>query len=657
MGAPRAAFVLVAVGCLTAALAARAENGTSSGPDLELPTPPEVTVSVEPRVSDRAAERPSEPVGEVAPPDLPAVTVAVPPAVQTVPSAAVMPQVTALPDVAPPDLPSAPVTITAADQATTALAVRLADNGFQLLPRLPRKEREAIAAFYALGAYQPIWVKDGAWTPAATAVIDRLKRAGEDALDATEYPIPALGVTARDSAADLAEAELKLSAAAVLYARDARGARIELSRLSSLITPKLEIPTADAVLNRLAASPDAGAALQAFNPPHEGYQALKRKLAELRATRPASTPMVKVPQGPALKLGMRDSRVPLVRARFNLGPATGDEAAYDERVASAVADFQREKGLVPDGVLTSKTIAALAGSSPARIEGDIIANMERWRWLPADMGERYIQVNVPEFRLRLMDRGRLAHQTRVIVGKTETQTPVFSEMMRYVIVNPSWHIPPSILKKEILPGLAADPFYAAKRGYEVVRRGDQISVRQPPGERNALGFIKLMFPNRHAVYLHDTPNRSLFRAERRAFSHGCVRVEQPFQLAEEVLGRAWTEERLKSLIGRGERTIHLPEPLPVHLTYFTIFVDERGELRSAADLYGHDQKVRLALGLGGTAVAHEGQGGVRERARITPPRSRVTQQAPRVERRTVPSQAPSPTAGSFWDILRGGSQL
>jgi murein L,D-transpeptidase YcbB/YkuD len=229
--------------------------------------------------------------------------------------------------------------------------------------------------------------------------------------------------------------------------------------------------------------------------------------------------------------------------------------------------------------------------------------------------------------------------------------------MQYVIVNPSWNIPPSILKKEILPGLAADPLYAAKRGYEVIRRGDQIIVRQPPGERNALGFIKLMFPNRHAVYLHDTPNRSLFRAERRAFSHGCVRVEQPFQLAEEVLGRSWTETRLKGLIGRGERTINLPEPLPVHLTYFTTFVDEHGELRSAADLYGHNQKVRVALGLGGPAVADEGQGGVKERARTTPPRSRVTQRARSVERRTVPSQPPSPTAGSFWDILRGGNQL
>jgi murein L,D-transpeptidase YcbB/YkuD len=160
-------------------------------------------------------------------------------------------------------------------------------------------------------------------------------------------------------------------------------------------------------------------------------------------------------------------------------------------------------------------------------------------------------------------------------------------------------VPPSILKNEFLPRLAADPLYAAKRGYEVIRRNGQIAVRQPPGERNALGFIKFMFPNQHAVYLHDTPNRGLFSAERRAFSHGCVRVDQPFRLADVVLGAAWSESRLRSLIGRGERTINLPERLPVHLTYFTTTVDERGALRSIEDLYGVNRRVRVALGLGG----------------------------------------------------------
>jgi L,D-transpeptidase YcbB len=185
------------------------------------------------------------------------------------------------------------------------------------------------------------------------------------------------------------------------------------------------------------------------------------------------------------------------------------------------------------------------------------------------------------------------------VGKQESQTPIFSESMKYLVVNPSWTIPPSIMKKEILPALASDPTYAARKGYRIIRKGNQISVQQPPGERNALGFLKFMFPNQHAVYLHDTPNRNLFSASKRAFSHGCVRVEQPFQLAEEVLGQdgKWSEQKLRGLIGKGERYVYLSRPLPVHLTYFTLAVDETGELKSFEDLYGLDRKVRTALSL------------------------------------------------------------
>jgi murein L,D-transpeptidase YcbB/YkuD len=311
--------------------------------------------------------------------------------------------------------------------------------------------------------------------------------------------------------------------------------------------------------------------------------------------------MARVPLGPALRVGMRDPRVPLIRARFNLGPAHADENAYDERVASAVAQFQREKGLPANGVLTQQTIAALSGPSSARLEDDLVANMERFRWLPQDLGERHVAVNVPEFRLRLVEKGAVVQETKVIVGRAETPTPIFSDEMETVIINPSWTVPPSILRKEFLPALAQDPFYAERRGFRVFRRGNQISVQQPPGERNALGYIKFIFPNQHSVYLHDTPTRNLFRAERRAFSHGCVRVEQPFRLAEEVLGEdsTWTEQKLRRLIGRGERHIRLRRTLPVHITYFTLAVDERGQVHTFDDIYGVNRKVKLALGLAG----------------------------------------------------------
>jgi murein L,D-transpeptidase YcbB/YkuD len=496
--------------------------------------------------------------------------------------------------------PDAEVTITAKDRLQSAVAMQLTEALTDVSPRLPRKEREAIAAYYAETGYAPLWVKDGAWTPAANRLIARLRAAQEDGLEPLDYPIPAVASTKGEPLEDWAEAEVRLSATAVLYARDARGGRIEPSRLSSLVTPKLDLPGAEEVLRSMNGPADPGAVLAAYNPQHPGYRALKAKLAEIRQNRPG-TPMVRVPLGPALRVGMRDPRVPLIRARFGIGPAGGDETSYDERVASAVAAFQREKGLPASGVLTPKTVAALSGPSPAQLEGDLIANMERWRWLPADLGERHIFVNIPEFRLRLFEGRDMVHQTRVVVGKTESPTPVFSDQMEYVIVNPSWTVPPSIMKKEFLPALARDPSYAARLGYEVIRRNGQISVRQPPGERNALGYVKFIFPNDHAVYLHDTPSRSLFAAERRAFSHGCVRVDQPFRLAEQVLSQQgnWSEEKLRSLVGKGERYIRLQEKLPVHLTYFTLAVDEHGQLKHFDDLYGHHAKVRAALGLNG----------------------------------------------------------
>lgn len=502
------------------------------------------------------------------------------------------------PDIAVPMPEAAPVTaLMQQDVLRMVMEGLLADDALMRELRLNKKERESLAAFYAQAERPLAWVQDGAFTPAAIGAAARLKAADEDGLDPTAYPLPDLGLRKEAPPAQWAEADLKLSASVIRYARDARGGRIDLARLSALVTPKLAIPDASEVLRKVALATDSNAALASYNPPHAGYRALKERLAELRANHP-SQPSVRVPKGPVLRVGMKDPRVPLIRARFNL-EGDDNQTVYDERLASAVAAFQKEKGLPTNGVLTAQTVAALSGPSLARREADLIANMERWRWLPENLGERHIMVNVPEFRLQLIDDGKVTHEARVIVGKEKSQTPIFSEDMKYLVVNPSWTIPPSIMKKEILPAMAADPYYAAKKGYKVIRQGNRIVVQQPPGERNALGFVKFMFPNQHAVYLHDTPNRNLFSAAKRAFSHGCVRVDKPFELAEAVMGKdsKWNGKRLRSLIGKGERTVFLPKPLPVHLAYFTLTIDDKGNLKSFPDLYGLDQKVRTALNL------------------------------------------------------------
>jgi murein L,D-transpeptidase YcbB/YkuD len=193
----------------------------------------------------------------------------------------------------------------------------------------------------------------------------------------------------------------------------------------------------------------------------------------------------------------------------------------------------------------------------------------------------------------------VVHQTRVVVGQPDKPTPVFAQQMRFIIVNPYWNVPLSIIKNEMLPKLAADANYFADHGYEMVERNGVRYVRQPPGDDNALGRIKFMFPNSHAVYLHDTNARSYFARDMRALSHGCVRVEQPFSFAEAVLGRenGWTEGRVKRLIGGQERTVNLPKPLPILITYFTAYVDPQSGFQLRDDVYSYAGRVKLALNL------------------------------------------------------------
>ncbi len=228
-----------------------------------------------------------------------------------------------------------------------------------------------------------------------------------------------------------------------------------------------------------------------------------------------------------------------------------------------------------------------AGRRGAR--GAILANMEMWRLEPRDMGERRIEVNIPDFSVSLIDGDDVLMTSRVVVGKPATPTPVFSDRMRYVLINPSWQVPDSIIKKEMLSRL--DHFQ--RLGYDVKTVGGRVTVRQPPGDDNALGRLAFMFPNDHAVYLHDTPAQALFDEDMRALSHGCVRVEDPVRLAELVLG--WPEARLEAAIGGAERTVFLPQPLPIHIEYFTAFVEPGGAIEERPDVYGLTQRVARIL--------------------------------------------------------------
>jgi murein L,D-transpeptidase YcbB/YkuD len=505
----------------------------------------------------------------------------------------------------------------ASDPAAQSLKtlLTLSDKGESFAAK---RDRAAMVEFYAERDYQPVWVVDGKLTPAALKVMERIALAAEDGLDPAAYHLPPAGIGQKVPAGpDISAAvEATLSRALLTYARQAYAGRLDPSSIGELITIKPILPDPIEVLASVSTAPDPAATISALNPPQEGYQRLRKALAEARAgtEAPAPTP---IPEGKIMKLGVADPRVPLLRARFDLTPPETDAEMFDADLADAVKNFQAAKGLKADGVAGGNTLMFLNGQSKSKT-AEILANMERWRWLPHDLGAFHVEVNVPEFEVRVFDDGKMIHEARVVTGKVTNQTPIFSDEMESIVVNPSWNIPASITMKEMLPAVRRDPGYLSRKGYQVLANVNgkfrpvdssmvdwsnvspsRIMIRQPPGDDNALGSVKFLFPNQHSVYLHDTPSKSLFQRDVRAFSHGCVRVQDPLALADILLNYegGWTSQRLRKMVGGRESWINLPKRIPIHITYFTAFVDDSGKLETRPDIYGYNARVEKALGL------------------------------------------------------------
>jgi L,D-transpeptidase YcbB len=525
------------------------------------------------------------------PPSLPSLMLP-PPELPPAPIVAVLPspQIKLTPPVEPPALniprPSAAVAEIPADAVKTAIERLKSGN------RITSSEAAAVLAFYQARSFAPLWITDGRWNPRAVALRTTLNNADDQGMDAKRYrTVSAFIPTAEPSWPALAAAEAGLTEALVLYAREAATGRIAPGRVHPLITPDLKHAAADTVLKTLSEAPLPGEALLAFNPSHQQFVLLGQKLIALRANRAPVADVI--PEGPLLRVGMRDARVPLIRARLGMGYT--DERVYDRTLAIRVAGLQRTAGLLVNGTFNDATRRALSGESPSLEEAEIIANMERWRWMPRDLGTNHIFVNVPELTMRLKRGQETVLQSRVIVGKFDTQTPFFSDEMDHIVLNPSWYVPPGILKRE---PKYLDPAWATARGYEIRRSGNNVSVRVPPSASNALGNVKFMFPNSHAVYLHDTPGRHLFNAQNRTLSNGCVRVENPFRLAAQLFAeQGWTEERFRSAVGRGERHMRLPRKLPIHIGHFTMTISPEGEIIRHYDVYGHSARLRQLLDL------------------------------------------------------------
>jgi murein L,D-transpeptidase YcbB/YkuD len=537
--------------------------------------------------------------------------------------------------------------------ADVAVAERLRDiltaKSDRILMR--KADRAAVETFYSERGYAPVWVKEGAANAQAKAAIARLNAADDDGLEVADYPTP----TFKDGdAAAQAEAELKLMATVLTYARHAQLGSVPYTRISADIGYNQVAPEPAEILAKMAEAKNAAEALDSYNPPHPQYKALKAKLAEARG-RTGDAGHARIADGPLLKIGMQDERVPQLRERLQV---SGDSDTYDKPLADAVKKFQQQRGLAASGTLTSATVNAINGPRAAGRDVDIIvANMLRWRWMPRDLGNAYVMVNIPDYTLRVMHNGSQAWTTKVVVGAPKTPTPIMTETMKYITVNPTWFVPPSIIYKEYLPAQAQDPTVLSRMGLIVSRgRDGAVSIRQPPGERNALGRIKFSFPNKFLVYLHDTPQKHFFAHDRRAYSHGCMRVENPAKFAEVLFGisqpqQGYSAERIKRMFGSSEQQINLTQHIPVHLTYQTAYVDDAGKLVIREDIYGRDARTIMALKNSSDRNAEVVV------ARAAAPSVASSSPAPRrraVTRTQVPSRfAPAPSSGGFFNFFSG----
>lgn len=428
-----------------------------------------------------------------------------------------------------------------------------------------RDDRAALAKFYEGRQQEPVWTTATGLTAAAEAAVAEIRRAEEWGLDAKAFQLPTLSGGAELSRAQRADAEVALGLAILKYARHAHGGRAEPTSLSRNLDRKLTLLDPGQVIDEAAKAASPDAYLRSLHPQHPQFEALRQKYLALKRGQPPAQAEAKPPE------------------------------------------------------VSKKVDKKNAAASETPSQRKLLANMEQWRWMPDQLGDFYVWVNVPEFTLRVVKDGKVIHTERVVAGKRETPTPVFSQNLEQVIFQPSWGVPESIKRDDVLPSLRRGStriftFYHLK----IQKGGRDVDpasvdwatadirnyhVYQPPGENSVLGRVKFRFPNKHDVYMHDTPTKNLFEAQVRAFSHGCMRVRDPQRLAELLLAedQGWPADRVAAAFKSGPQNnqVNISRKIPVHITYFTAMVDDAGKLKLFADIYNHEQ--RIALGMEGKA--------------------------------------------------------
>jgi murein L,D-transpeptidase YcbB/YkuD len=490
-----------------------------------------------------------------------------------------------------------------------------------------------IPLFYQRRGFFPAWCTDKGMLPQAESLITEIKGAHDEGLEPNDYHLTnilsliekiknqqALGNTVNPEL--WADLDLLLTDAFMLYASHLLAGRVNPETIHTDWT--VSIPTAN-LTNILQSALDTNQikkALIDFRPNHPGYSALKTHLAHYRniAKEVRELPLL---GGTHLKKGDKGPSVESLRERLIiLGDFYTDNKEqadiFDETIEEAVLRYQKRHGLKQDGIVGPSTLEMLNTSLQKRIR-QIELNMERWRWIPRNIGNRYLIVNIADFKLWVTENRRRVLDMRVVVGRPYRRTPVFSAKMTFMVINPYWNIPQSLAIKDVLPKIQKNIHYIEQQKIKIFKDWSENAVeidpetiawnkidpenftyklRQEPGPRNVLGRMKFIFPNKFAVYLHDTPNRSLFKENNRDFSSGCIRVEEPISLAVYLLqdDPSWTRERLMETIeNKTPQIVGLKRPLTVHLQYWTAWVDETSRLNFRHDVYDRDRPLDRAL--------------------------------------------------------------
>lgn len=546
------------------------------------------------------------------------------------PEGAVAPAPTAEPTVAaPPSLPPCPLNAHSLENRLTQQIcqqvraepspTRLSVGGYSI------RSVEPLVRFYAGREYQPGWLDaSGRPTAAAADLLTALAEAEQEGLRSADYQpdrlrkrLDALGQGAAAGETGLAELDLLLTDTFLTYGSHLLAGRLPPRKVDPDWAIKPRSRDLAAVLQQALGQGNVQTALQDLRPQSKGYARLREALHRYREVQ-ATGGWPTVTTG--LKLGARGPRVQALRARLQASGDLSDnssEAVFDQTVAEAVRRFQRRHGLSETGVVNAATQTALNVSVAQRIR-QVELNLERWRWLPEDFGAhaRYILVNIPSFKMKVIEDGKRVIESNVVVGREERQTPAFTADMAYLVLSPKWYVPRNIAVKDKLPQLKRNSKALARQNIRVYNSaGKEINpssvnwravsannfnyqLRQDAGPRNALGGIKFMFPNPYSIYLHDTPTRNLFSRSQRTFSSGCIRISNPVELAQYLLKHdpKWTKGRIKSASVSGkQRVVNLPETVPVYLTYWTAWVDEEGQLNFRNDIYRRDQPMVRAL--------------------------------------------------------------